>query len=189
MLDAALPVVVVDRFRDDDEGSIFGIDAFCTGNNNQFPSISFGSPINDWEMVAVQQISIDWAGLGGTKLMGMHMFTPIAPYNPALNLAPAGFFQPGLLLNRAFTFGSVNAVGGTNPNLPALFGPAVFGPTTSSFTGLSRLFTSGIRHVYDPPIRVYKDITLSFQWTGDIGATPLAMFMSILYRERPKVSQ
>ena len=189
MLDGVLPVAVVDRFRGDDEGSIFGIDAFCTGNNNQFPSISFGSSVNDWELLAINQYAIDWAGLGGSKIFQAHLFTPIFPYNPALTLAPVGFFSPGLLLNRAFTFGTVSGLGGTNPALPALFGPSMLGPGSTGNVGLIRWFTNGSRYVFDPPIRVYKDITLTLQWTGTIGNTPLSMFMSILYRERPKVSQ
>jgi len=188
MWDGVIPVVVVDRFRDDDEGSVFGINAFCSGNPNEFPSVSFGSAVNDWEILQIPQVSIDYAGLGGSKVFGMHMFTPIDPYNPALNIAPAGFFRSGMINNRAFTFGTVSALGGTNPVLPAVFGPDLVSPGVTSFSSFSRFLGQGGQQLYLPPIRIYRDTTFTIQWNGTIGGTFMQLFVSMLYRERPKVS-
>lgn len=181
MLDVAVPVVVVDRFRDDDEGSVYGIRASGGSSNFDVPSVSFGSGVNDWELLAVTQLGYSSATLPVT--VGVHMFTPIFPYNPALVVDPVGFFLPGLITNRAFTFGTVSALGGNNPARPFVTGPQlmpfVFGSTNlDSFPAFS----------FDPPIRVYRDTTLTFQWTGAPQPTGLAVLVSILYRERPKVS-
>jgi len=128
MMDGVIPVVIVDRFRDDDEGSLFGISAFTivgAGFPGQFPSISFGSGVNDWELVGFTAVNFNFNGQTGAKFGNVHLFTPIEPYNPALNLSPVGTFPSGLLMNRSFTFGSVSAIAGYNPVLPAIFGPTV----------------------------------------------------------------
>lgn len=182
MLDHALPVVVVDRYRDDDEGSIYGISANGqSGGGTGFPSVSFGSAVNDWELLAVTSMSYSAVNVPFT--VGIHMFTPIAPYNPALNIAPAGFFNPALINNRAFTFGSVQALGGNNPTFPPLAGPALMPFVRGNLT---LDFAQPV--TFDPPVRVYRDTTLTFQWFGQIGNGGLTLFIDILYVERPKVS-
>jgi len=190
MLSGIIPVAVVDDFRDDDRGSIFGINAFSGGTANEFPAGSFGSPVDDWELLAITACWVDWNGLvQAGKILEFHLFTPINPYNPVATLNPAGFFPTGLLTNRAFTFGTVRGLGGTNPAVPPLLGPTI---QAFSLTGNSRdvqLFEQAGYPTYDPPIRVYKDVTLTVQFIGTIGVViPTTMVASILYRERPKVS-
>jgi len=181
LLDHAVPVVVVDRFRDDDEGSIFGLHARGGSVGLEFPSVSFGSAVNDWELHALTSLSYSATAVPVT--VGIHMFTPIFPYNPALNPSPAGFFSPALINNRAFTFGTVNALGGSNPVFPALSGPSVMPFVTGAFT---TDFAAPI--AFDPPIRIYRDTTLTFQWFGSTTPVGLSIFVDILYSERPKVS-
>lgn len=181
LLDHAVPVIVVDRFRDDDEGSVYGIGARGGGALNTFPSVSFGSGVNDWELLRVTSLS--YSATLTPNTVGIHMFTPINPYNPALTVSPAGVRLPALINNRAFTFGTVGAVGGHNPSLPALTGPFVMPFVLGSFPlDFAQPFT------LDPPIRVYRDTTLTFQWNADVVGKSVSIFVDILYRERPKVS-
>lgn len=188
MLDTVLPVAVVDRFRDDAEGSIFGIQAFAAaGPANQFPSVSFGSGVNDWELLAVTQMELQLS-LVGNRVVHAHMFTPIEPYNPAATPAPVGFFANGLLTNRDFTFGTVQAIGGYNPALPPLFGPGIQGPFVLNNAARSPIILDLAEAYNFPiPIRIYRDTTLTFQWIGTNTGT-IDMDVSILYRERPKVT-
>lgn len=189
MLDSVIPVAVVDRFRDDDEGSIFGIQAFASGVVGQFPSVSFGSSTNDWELVQIFNYATEYTVAVNPRLTAQHMFTPIAPYNPALTPSPAGFFRTGLLTNRAFTFGTVTAIGGYNPVLPPIFGPEWAGPfVTNSSAGFRNFIFDPAEGMLATPIRIYRDTTFTIQWTGSI-VGGVNMFVSIIYRERPKVSQ
>ena len=180
MLDHAVPVVVVDTFRDDDEGSVYGIHARGGSAPFSFASVNFGSAVNDWELLQLTSLSYSAGFIPNT--VQIHMFTPIAPYNPALNLSPVGFFPPALINNRAFTFGTVTGIGGHNPALPPFAGPSMM-----PFVGGVLELDFVQPFVFDPPIRIYRDTTLTFQWLGStIGA--VSIFADILYRERPKVS-
>jgi len=183
--DWAQPVVVADRFRDDDEGSVYGIQAFTPGAANEFSSVAFGSAVNDWDCLA---FAIEQVG-GGVHQFDVHLFTPIAPYNPVVNLNPVGLFQPGLITDRAFTFRSVQGVGGTAPTLPAIFGPLTEFFTTNS-TGRSSVNMWREGGFFNPPIRIYKDVTLCLQQKAlGAGGARIDMTCSILYVERPKASR
>lgn len=190
MLSGIIPVAVVDDFLDDDRGSIFGINAFSAGTANEFPAVSFGSTRNDWEVLAITSLLVDFRFLFEADLVNeFHMFTPIAPYNPTSTLNPVGFFPTGLITNRAFTFGTVSAVGGSNPNPPVLLGPTIQSITVSDTSRRDNKFDRAGWPTFDPPIRIYKNVTLSIQFIGKIGVIiPTHMVVSILYRERPKVS-
>lgn len=188
MMDGVIPVVVVDRFRDDDEGSVFGMSAFATGGPaGELPSVSFGSAVNDWELIQVVCSQVRFS-TAVPRLIQMHLFTPIAPYNPAATPAPVGFFGPGLLPNRNFTFGTLQAIGGYNAVAPGLVGmnficPFVIGATSRSAGNVD------LRYSFSTPIRIYRDVTLTIQWIGTVAPGELAdLDVSILYRERPKVT-
>lgn len=190
MLSGIIPVAVVDDFLDDDRGSIFGINAFSAGTANEFPAVSFGSGTNDWELLAITALWVNWNGLvQAGKQFEFHLFTPINPYNPVATPSPVGFFPTGILSNRAFTFGTVVGLGGSNPAIPLLLGPTIH---HFEITGNSldvQVFERAGTPRFDPPIRIYKDVTLTIQFIGTIGVViPTSMVCSILYRERPKVS-
>ncbi len=191
MLSGIIPVAVVDDFRDDDRGSIFGISAFSLGTANEFPACSFGSSINDWELLGIPDITLNYDGLfAAPTVLEFHMFTPINPYNPVATLNPVGFFPNGLLTNRAFTFGTVNGFGGSNPAVPALLGPTIQRHSNVTNSAFTSIFERAGMPLFDPPIRIYAGVTLSIQFIGTIGIIiPTQMLCSILYRERPKVSQ
>ncbi len=190
MWNAILPVVVVDRYRDDDEGSIYGLTVFTGGNPTEFPSAAFGSGVNDWELLGIHAGIFFPVGASGFANLRAHLFTPILPYNPVVNLNPVGFFSNQLLTNRDFTFGTVQGVGGTNPVLPFQTGFQPGGHHIVSSIG--GFFTPiwGFRSNYarfDPPIRIFADVTLAAQLISPVfGGLSTGWEVSILYRERPK---
>ncbi len=189
MLDGVIPVVVVDTFRDDDEGSIYGINAFSLGAVNGFPSVSFGSAVNDWECISITSVLLD-RNSDLVHPVRAHLFTPIFPYNPATTVNPVGFFTPGIIGNRAFTFGTVVGIGGSNPLLPGIFGIDLNGRNDSGI-GFTPLVPGINGEVFRPPVplRIYRDVTLTIQFNGVF--TPGRQYgleVTMLYRERPKVS-
>lgn len=190
MMDGILPVAVVDRFRNDDEGSVYGINAFAFSVANEFPSVSFGSAVNDWELLQVNGLAPNYNGAGGARVKTFHIFTPVDPYNPATTINPVGFFVPGLITNQAFTLGTVRGIGGSNPALPTVLGPGFGGPLNviTAITWSVQVADWG-EGMLRYPIRVYRDTTLTIQYSGTLPAgIPVDMALSIMYRERPKVN-
>lgn len=177
-----IPVSLVDRFRDDDEGSVFGLSAASPGLANELTSIAWGSAENDWELHALW-FRVAVGGIVAGSLSWNHLFTPIDPYNPVATPNPVGFFVPGLILNKSFTLGSVTAVGGTNPVLAPIIGP-VFDPSYIIVAG-NPLAQFGIRY-FDPPLRVYRNVTLAMQSLNSLPPNPQRLEVEILYTERPR---
>lgn len=195
MLDGVIPTVVVDRFRDDDEGSVFGINAFSLGAANHHPTVSFGSSVNDWEVLAITQLGRNYNLKPSTFQYELMLFTPIFPFNPATIINPVGVFPSGLLTNRSFTFGTVQAIGGAVAAPPPLFGPGLAGPTSVAVTSSAPLtFASNVLPwpPFDTPLRIYRDVTLTFMLVlnpvAPTGIFPVELSVSLLCRERPKVS-
>lgn len=185
ILNLAVPTVVVDRFRDDDEGSIFGLQAVTNGVNNQFSAVAFGSAVNDWELWQITVASQIFPTPATFLDRGWHMFTPIDPYNPVVNLSPVGLFSPGLLLNRAFTFGSVSGVGGANPVSAVPQGPVGFLQGQNSFTAHNMLPLDD-HYRFDPPLRIPRDVTFAVQSLIAYAAARIELRVSLWYNERPK---
>jgi len=182
--DEAVPVVIADRFRDDDEGSLFGISAFTNGLTNQFSAVAFGSAVNDWEL---RGIGWNWFAFNVAALYSFHVFNPIDPYNPVPN-ATLGIFVPALITNRAFTFGTVGGISGTNTVLSSQVGPHMFQQNfvaTNQF--VSQPNQGGFLKI-DPPWRFYRDQTFVFQSLIRRGSQALPMTVDIIYNERPKAS-
>ena len=131
LFSAVIPVTVVERFRDTDEGGPFGLTGFTAGfgtslfpvRDAEFPAVCFTSPTTDWELHRVN-ISFDRAAPsipGGLQLNYqefVEMYTPFAPYNPCQNNT-TGLFRPGLIGRVPFVFGGVFATAGTNLFLPS----------------------------------------------------------------------
>lgn len=185
LFNLAMPVVLVDRFRGEDEGSIFGIQAVTNGVNGEFSAVAFGSGINDWEIHAIT-VSNQIFPTPATFLdRGWHMFTPIDPYNPVATVTPVGFFQPGLILNKAFTFGTVQGVGGANPVSAIPQGPVGFLQGQNSFTAHNMLPLDD-HYRFDPPLRVPIDVTFAVQSIVAYVAARQEMRVSLWYNERPK---
>lgn len=184
MHDEIVPVVVADRFRDDTEGSIFGLSAFTNGANNEHSACAFGSAVNDWEL---RGIAWQWFTRGSAANYSFHVFNPIDPYNPVVNNT-VGIFVPALITNRAFTFGTVGGITGTNPALPAIVGPHFFNQrlvATNQF--VSQPNQGGLLQI-DPPWRFYRDQTFTFQAETIFATDAIPLQVDITYNERPKVS-
>lgn len=190
MMDSIIPVIVVDTFRGDEEGSVFGISAFASGGPaNQNPSVNFFSADNDWELLQITSWEVKFDGGIQTRLIQDHIFTPIAPYNPAETVSPVGFFAPGMLNNRSFTLGSVRALGGYNPVNPPFIGATFLGPFISNTNRSSVVPFGHETGIVGLPIRVYRNVTLTFQFVGTlVPGERVDMDVAIIYRERPKVS-
>jgi hypothetical protein len=188
-----VPVAVVDRFRGDDEGSIYGISAETPGDASEHSSIFLGSW---WGPGAVDNLTIEIlaysASINVTYNPGaiaeiaanFHIFTPYQPYNPTATLDPPGYFTPGLFTNKAFTRGGVIAVGGYAPTLPPEIG---WMPKREAFYKLNaepmRVVGAG---VLPEPIRLYPGTGLAFQFPNPYpGALRIGLTLSVLYRARP----
>lgn len=189
VLEGVIPVALVDRFRDDTEGSVFGLSASTPGVAGFFPAVAWGSAVNDWEL---HQLWFRSSLAPVLRIPAAHLFTPIDPYNPVATPAPVGFFVPGLLLNKPFTLGSVTAVAGGNAALAPIIGPVLDAEFAfdSGAPGLQLRYpirTGGWK--FDPPIRVYRGVTLALQGVEAIPAFLHPLEVEILYTERPRVTR
>jgi len=181
-----IPVAVVDRYRDDTEGSVFGITWPSSTPASMLPAFAFGSPTDDWELLQINVGEFNSAA-GASEQFHYMLYTPDSTYIPVQNAAPALIGTPGLNNDFAFTLGSVTAIGGWNPAvLPARDG-YVFSANT--VRGPAFLFGIGWRSptTFDPPIRVYRDVTLGVIGRN-ISLSSRNPWVSILYRIRPRTT-
>jgi hypothetical protein len=194
VLNAIVPVAVVDRYRDDDEGSLFAMTATaqCPGGVNNFPALSFGSVNDDWELV-----SLFWGTFYPSTIPpvwiahNLMIYTPDSSYQPVQNFSPAGLYTPGLNTDWSFTLGSVTGIAGYNNSLPSRFGFFPFKTYVKSPTSV-RLPSvdfdpEGGEAVFDPPIRVYRDVSLGVMST-EWSSSPRDISVSIRYRIRPRTT-
>lgn len=197
VLNYVQPVTLVDRFRDDDEGSLFAV-YFETGSAvNEHPAILFGSNVEtvDLEIVGLQAWYSWQAPPLGVFVWNMlcHVFTPLAPYNPVANVNPVGVGVPGLMTNERFTRGNSYAIGGHNPALPAYPGwtgwVCARGARQTNIGDAGLWFAVGVDGIAnilpnERPLRLYGTDGVSIQLVNPGGGLPLALAVTILYRER-----
>jgi len=149
ILNFALPVTVLERFRDENEGGVFGLTAFTggfgltvgPGQTAEHPAVCITNPTQTTEILSV---NISFNRFKPTILNGsfnyterIHMYTPFAPYNACVNNT-LGAFVPGLIARSPFGFGQTFALSGTNPALPAQpegFFLCVSGTRANEFVG------------------------------------------------------
>jgi hypothetical protein len=183
-----IPVALVDRFRDDTEGSLYGMTMTANVAANQHASFAMGSVVDDWEL---HQLQVGWffPGALSTTVWNHMVYTPLSGFNPVPTPAPVGQFVPGLVTNFAFTFGSVFGVAGHNPSLPTPFGFFPF--TTKSASSLAPVgstnFQAGPAHRFDPPIRIFRSVTLGVI-TVETVSNAVDMTMTALYTIRPRTT-
>lgn len=192
LLNAIVPVAIVDRYRDDNEGSIFSLTATCRCAANNHAAFSVGSIPDDWEL-----FGFNWGMFfpvqvpNNSVFMGVTwtVYTPDATFNPVPVFSPVGLWYPGLQPDFAFTLGSVTAVSGYNPNLPPRLGTIPFDTRvfSSGTTPLLNVDMNQREVTFDPPIRVYRDVSLGFTvietFNRDVDFT-----ISIRYRIRPRTT-
>ena len=199
VLNYVLPVAVVDRFQGIEEGSYRAITAITDGALNEYPACFFGgisgvTTRDDVELEIVQirvALGVDALTPPGYNLVA-HMFTPIAPYNPVTNLNPVGTFLPGMMLDPAFTRGSMIGFGGSNPALSADTGfvlsahESLTGTLSTAFY-LFDLFGDRDGQLREP-LRLPVGAGLAFQWKYRAVGIRTRMMASLLYRERGVLS-
>jgi len=183
-----IPVAVVDRYRDDTEGSLFGLTATNTQPAGVHSAFAFGSISDDWELVACN-VGVQHTGPlpGATERFNFMLYTPDFTFIPVTTPSPVGFFVPGLNTDFAFTLGSVTGVAGHNPTLPTRFGTFPFDTSSlSNFSAVGNVFPRGERQ-FDPPIRIYRDVTLGLTMIEQ-PTIPLSITVSIRYSIRPRTT-
>jgi len=156
-----LPVAVVDRFRDDTEGSLFSLTATAQAIAGSHAAFTMGSVTDDWELHALSWGIFFASAPGSTTRLNLMVYTPDFTFIPVVTPAPAGFFVPGLNPDFAFTLGSLTAIAGHNPTLPGRFGRFPFSTLTmSSLASPPNTNTQNAEVRFDPPIRIYRDVSL-----------------------------
>lgn len=158
-----VPVAVIDRFRDDTEGSQFGLTATAIVPANRNAAFSMGSVNDDWELHRLSWGVFNAVAPAATIRQNLMIYTPDFTFTPVTTPAPVGFFVPGLNTDFAFTLSSVNCVAGHNPGVPARFG--IFPFTTLTFRSTGGPSFGNVQNTsvaFDPPIRVYRDVSLGF---------------------------
>ncbi|GAG98356.1 unnamed protein product, partial [marine sediment metagenome] len=185
-------VAIIDRYRDDSEGSLFAMTATADCPPNRYAAFSFGSITDDWELLA-----INWATFWPLSAPGnwishnLMIYTPDASYQPVETFDPVGLYMPGLNLDWSFTHGSVTGVAGYNSTLPTRFGffpfQSYIKSPTSVLLGSPDFDSASGEKVFDPPIRVYRDVSLGVIVTEVIGSST-DVSVSIRYRIRPRTT-
>jgi hypothetical protein len=193
VLNAIVPVAIVDRYRDDEEGSLFALTATANVNAGDHAAFVFGSPSDDWELYAVNKAIFFPNGLPTDPTQwltfNLMMYTPDSTYQPVEFPSPAGLYVPGLNLDWAFTVGSVTGIAGYNTTLPPRFGCFPFETQNKAQTSANLpgpdFHTS--ERVFDPPIRVYRDVSLGFIMIGTFNKD-YDVSVSIRYRLRQRTT-
>jgi hypothetical protein len=186
------PVAVVDRYRDDSEGSLYAITMTAIVPLGAFHgAFAFGSETDDWELHGANVgYALPTALPPGTEtIINTMLYTPDASYTPIETASPAGFFAAGLNTDFAFTLGSVRGFAGYNTTLPTPFG---YFPFISRFKSALSAGVVAPRFInasvpFDPPIRVYRNVTMG---AVIIEQQPIAWqpTLSILYTIRPRTT-
>lgn len=164
--------------------------AQCASGNHA--AFAFGSSQDDWELVAAN-VSYFWpSGLPPSPTWltrNLMMYTPDASYTPIQNFSPAGFYVPGLQTDWSFTLGSVKGFVGYNGTLPGIFGSFPFEThnTSSSSTPLVSVDFQTNEVRFDPPIRIYRDVTLGFILIETFSRS-LDVTLTIRYRLRSRTT-
>jgi len=184
-----IPVAVVDRYRDDDEGSLFGLTMTATVPAGRFAAFAIGSPQNDWELHGLNAGYFISSAAPPRQFFNYMVYTPDSSFIPVQTPAPAGLFVPGLNTDFAFTLGSVTGIAGHNPAPPPRFG--FFSLVSKTLTGTvdvpSTFFQAENSLQFDPPIRFYRDVTCGVMVAESTTQT-VDHTVSVLYRERPRTT-
>lgn len=182
------PVAVIDRYRDDSEGSQFGLAATAVVPAARNAAFSMGSITDDWELHRLSWGVFNAAAPPVTTPVNLMVYTPDFTFTPVTTPSPAGFFVPGLNTDFAFTLSSVNCVAGHNPTVPTRFG--IFPFQTLTFRTLAAGSGGNVQSAsvaFDPPIRVYRDVSLGFTVVEQVG-TATEHTISASYTVRPRTT-
>lgn len=211
--DSVIPVIVVDRFRGPEEGSLRAITGESQGAPSEFPACTltglpdaegrFRTEIVIHRMAAWKKnFSFVQPGPPVNTNSDVHLFTAVAPYDPVVNLNPVGGFESGMNLDPPFTRGTVRMLCGSNPAIPAQIGLMLthFNAERSLTGGepypidddFNRTVDTPRRHEtnwidFNPPLRLPAGANLTIQWLNAATGTPAAQMglrWTVLYHER-----
>jgi len=119
ILNAVIPVTVVERWYGELEGSLFGLSAGTVGSFGLRPAVEFFSAFADWELHAINCNYPIMGTVGATGgpteyRVATTLFTPVGSFNPT-QFSPVGPFGPQLVTNANFDQGTVRGFAGVNP--------------------------------------------------------------------------
>lgn len=132
LLNFCIPVSVIERFRDENEGGVYGLTAITPGfgtvlppnpQTAEFPACCFTNlttafRIHRMNIVFNRGAPVFGAGGPGSNYQELiNVYSPFGDYNPCANNV-LGLFRPGLIARNPFVFGGTVGVSGTNPLLP-----------------------------------------------------------------------
>lgn len=167
ILNAVIPVTIVERWYGEAEGSLFGITAGVGHLAGHRPSIEFFSDRVDWELHSLNiwypQQAVKAPGPSPTEFRVVtSLFTAPGNYNP-IEVAPTAEFGPQLVTNTSFTQGAVRGQGGHN----AFNSPNGLGYTLSDWTSVYGVLGSGtIDNVSDQMEREYLNVLSERRMVG-----------------------
>jgi len=192
-----LPVQIVDRWRDDDEGSLFAMTIWADGSGlgaGWHPAVVIGA-IDDMTEIEILGWQA-WYRWRSTFTPGlsiphkMHLFTPIVPYSPIEVASPSGFYTPGLITDYGFSFGQCRGIAGGASALdtaPSYHGYQVF-QTQQTSPGISRWYSAADQAgslSLDRPIRMPPETSFAWQFENyPASSRKVDLQVSVLYRER-----
>lgn len=116
ILNAVIPVSIVETIFDDASGSVYGLTANAPGIINHRPSVSFVSLTESWELHAINcyfKLVLQPPAASQNYNQSLSLFTALQGYDP-LAVAPSIEFGPQLVTARQFEQGTVRGQGGHN---------------------------------------------------------------------------
>ncbi len=90
-----------------------------------------------------------------------------------------------MILNKAFTFGTVLGVGGANPVSAAPQGPLLYLQGLTSFA-THNMVPLDDHYRFKPPLRVPRDVTFAVQSPVAYAGARQELRVSLWYNERPR---
>lgn len=192
-----LPVQIVDRWRDEDEGSLFAMTIWADAQGitaGWHPSCVIGTIDDDTETeILGWQAWYRWRSTFTAGLViphKLHLFTPIAPYTPLDVANPVGFYTPGMITDYGFTFGNTRGIGGfaaALPPLPSYHGYMVMNKHQTSPT-ISIWYSAADQAgslSLDRPIRLPPGSSFAWQLENyPASSRRVDLQVSVIYRER-----
>lgn len=119
ILNACIPVSIIERWYGELDGSLFGGTAGTLGGIGFRPAVEYWSDTRDWELHSLQVIypqMLNTGGTGGPFLYRVNatLYTAHSGFNP-VEFNPTAIFGPQLVTNTNFDQGTVRSQAGLSP--------------------------------------------------------------------------
>lgn len=188
---SVVPVAQVDRWRNEEEGTFYGMSVASYGAANNYTAAALvaptGQPGYPNTILEVQRINISWqvpAAVGQINV-DFHVMSPETGYNPIATLNPVGIYRAGLSTQPAGGWGSATGFGGYTNTLSAQGTGYRLQLFTTSAPTVGYWFTvsSLVSQPFDPPLRFMQGRPCVVQWRYRHATVPFWLIVSFLYRE------